>query len=62
LVKADAGKKITVKLTATKAGYKTVAKTSKPTKIAALPKPKPVSTPTPSPTYTEPCEFGTDKC
>ncbi|MDR1791012.1 MAG: WD40 repeat domain-containing protein, partial [Propionibacteriaceae bacterium] len=35
LVKADAGKKITVKLTATKAGYKTVAKTSKPTKIAA---------------------------
>ncbi|MDR1791011.1 MAG: hypothetical protein LBR20_05065 [Propionibacteriaceae bacterium] len=62
LVKADAGKKITVKLTATKAGYKTVTKTSKPTKIASLPKPKPVSTPTPSPTYTEPCEFGTDKC
>ena len=53
LVAADVGKKVSVKVTGSKAGYTTVSKTSAQTvAVAAVPKPKPTPTPTPTPSPT----------
>ncbi|MDR1790851.1 MAG: hypothetical protein LBR20_04225 [Propionibacteriaceae bacterium] len=60
---ADAGKRITVKLTASRAGYKSVSKISKAVKIAALPKPTPTPVPTPTPsTIPTQCDNPSGKC
>jgi hypothetical protein len=49
LVAADVGKKVSVKVTGSKAGYTTVSKTSAPTvAVAAAPSPKPTPSPSPS--------------
>ena len=50
LVAADVGKKVSVKVTGSKAGYMTVSKTSAQTvAVAAAPKPTPTPSPSPSP-------------
>jgi hypothetical protein len=53
LVAADVGKKVSVKVTGSKAGYTTVSKTSAQTvAVAAAPKPTPTPAPTPTPSPT----------